>query len=279
MRKFYFILMALFCATALFTGCSDDDDDKKGNGQGAGNGGSGVEVLSRKIARMVVSYSDEDHDNTFLFAYDTKGRLSKITEIYGSNSSGDVTDFTYGDDKITITADGNKEASVIQLKDGRAASFVEYDGTNYRLEYTYSYAGKYLSKAICKDFVKFNSEWKEDGSGISTFTVKDGNLVSLNYVYTYEGGTEENESTLEMSNVNNNTNIDLYGMIMDEKVFLLCVAGDRYQKLPAKVTTKEEGGKDNVTVYSYEVDKEGYITKFTMTEADGYKMVYTITYE
>ncbi len=48
MKKFYFALMALFCATALFTGCSDDDDDEKGNGQGSGNG-SGVEILSKKI--------------------------------------------------------------------------------------------------------------------------------------------------------------------------------------------------------------------------------------
>lgn len=278
MRKFYFILMALFCTT-LFMGCDKDDDDDNGNGQGAGNGGSGVVVLAKKISKIVSSHNGTP-ETTYLYAYDGPGRLTKITKTYRGSTDEDVTNITYGDNKITLTSKDN-EVSVITLKDGRATSFVDYDGSDYRSEYAYTYAGKYLSKAVCKDFQKNNTTWEEDGSDESTYTVKDGNL--LNVVYSYNYGVDDtgkSTMTLEMSNIDNNTNIDLYGFMMDDEVFLLCTVGDRYKKLPAKITDQEEGEKDDVTTYSYKTDKDGYITEMTETEDNGkYVTVYTITYE
>lgn len=278
MRKFYFILMVLFCTT-LFMGCDKDDDDDNGNGQGAGNGGSGVVVLAKKISKIVSSHNGTP-GTTYFYAYDGNGRLTKITETYQGSTSEDVTNITYGDNKITLTSNG-KEASVITLKDGRATSFLDYDGSDYRSEYTYTYAGKYLSKAVCKDFEKNKDTWESDGSDESTYTVKDGNL--LNVVYSYNYGVDDtgkSTMTLEMSNTDNNTNIDLYGFVMSDELFLLCTVGDRYKKLPAKITDQEEGEKDDVTTYSYKTDKDGYITEMTETEDNGkYVTVYTITYE
>lgn len=269
--------MALFCTT-LFMGCDKDDDDDNGNGQGAGNGGSGVVVLAKKISKIVSSHNGTP-ETTYLYAYDGNGRLTKITETYRGSTSEDVTNITYGDNKITLTSKDN-EVSVITLKDGRATSFVDYDGSDYRSEYAYTYAGKYLSKAVCKDFQKNNATWEEDGSDESTYTVKDGNLLNVINSYNYGvDNTGKYSTSLEMSNTDNNTNIDLYGFVMGDEVFLLCTVGDRYKKLPAKVTGQEEGEEDDVTTYSYKTDKDGYITEMTETEDGNDVTVYTITYE
>ena len=94
MKKFYFALMALFCATALFTGCSDDDDDEKGNGQGSGNG-SGVEILSKKIVKIISHNETESEKFITLFQYDANNRLSKMTDIEEDGTETEVTDIIY----------------------------------------------------------------------------------------------------------------------------------------------------------------------------------------
>lgn len=278
MRKFCFILMALLCTTAMFIGCSDDDDDDNGNGQGAGNGGSGVMVLPKKVSKIVTSHNGLQA-MTDLFAYDAKGRLTKITDTEYGDKREYITNITYGDNKITLSK--GDEPSVITLKDGKAISYIDYDGSNRRSEYTYTYSGKYLSKAVCKDFKKNNDTWENDGSDEANYTVKDGNL--LNMVYSYNNGIDDTGKgtiTYEMSNIDNNTNIDLYGYVMAEDVFLLCAVGDRSKKLPAKVVDQEEGEEADVTTYTYKTDKEGYITEITETEDDGkYVTEYAITYE
>lgn len=279
MRRFSFILMALFCTTTLFTACSDDDDDKDGgNGKGEGNGGSGVDVLSKKVSKIVSSHNGVE-ETTCLFAYDANERLSKITETR-NGSTGKVTNITYGDNQITLSVEGRNEPTVIKMKDGRAVSSVEYYGNDDRSEYTYAYSGKYLSKIACKDFTKNNETWEEDGSDESTLTVKDGNLMGI--VSTYDYGEEETgtcTTTFEMSNTDNNANIDLYGFMMEDNILLLCVAGDRFKKLPAKYTDQEEGEQPDVTTFAYEVNQEGYVTKITQTEDGRYVTVYSVTYE
>lgn len=279
MRKFSFVLMALFCATALFTACSDDDDDKdSGNGKGEGNGGSGVEVLSNKVSKIVSSHDGVER-RTYLFAYDANERLSKITETT-NGSTNRVTNITYGDNQITLSVEGQDEPTVIKMKDGRVVSSVEYYGNDYRSEYAYAYSGKYLSKITCKDFTKNNETWKEAGSDESTLTVKDGNLMGI--VSTYDYGEEDAgtvTATFEISNTANNANIDLYGFVTEDNVLLLCVAGDRFKKLPAKYTDQEEGEQSDVTTFAYEVNQDGYVTKITQTEDGSYVTVYSVTYE
>lgn len=270
--------MALLCSIALFTGCSDDDGDDKGNGQGAGNGGSGVEVVNKKISK-IVSTLNGSQGTTYLYAYDGNGRLTKITEASKGSTSDDVTNITYGNNKITLTINEN-ESSVITLKDGKATSFVDYDGSNYRSEYAYTYSGNYLSKTVCKDFEKKNETWENDGSDESIFTMNAGNLIQMVNSYDYgPNNTGKSTTTLEISNIDNNTNIDLYGLIMGDDAFLLCAVGDRYKKLPAKVTKQEEGGNADIMTYSYKTDKDGYIIEMTETGERNYVMVYTITYE
>ena len=56
------------------------------------------------------------------------------------------------------------------------------------------------------------------------------------------------------------------------------VVGDRFKKLPVKIISTDEG-KEDITTYTYEVDKDGYITKIIekMDNEDGY--TFEITYE
>ncbi len=278
MKKFYFALMALFCATALFTGCSDDDDDEKGNGQGSGNG-SGVEILSKKIVKIISHNETESEKFITLFQYDANNRLSKMTEIEEDGTEKEVTDIIYEDNKITITTTSTENKSVIQLRDGKAVSYIEYwEGD--RIDFVYNYSGKYLSNYTAKYFRERNS-WREEGVANVVYTVKDANLEEMSYVYTSHYDEDANEKVsnkFELGVLDNNTNLNLYSFILDDNTFLFDVVGDRFKKLPVKIISTDEG-KEDITTYTYEVDKDGYITKIIekMDNEDGY--TFEITYE
>lgn len=282
MRKFYFILTALFCA-ALFTSCTDDDkDDEGGNGQGGENGGSGVVILPKKVTKIVLTESGSEEE-TWHCTYDDKDRVSTITTTYRGNPSGIVKKITYTDSKITITEENNVPME-IKLENGRAVSSSEYEGVNYNTQGTYSYSDNYLSKFIKKVVnvdVNDNS-WKEYLTDSSTFVVTNGNLESVDYYYYFdEDEKEKGVMTFELNNDrDNNLSLDLYGLVIGEDVILLGLTGNRYKKMPSKVTYNEEiENKTYVVNYSYKVDEEGYITEMTEDTGDDQVFVYTITYE
>lgn len=288
MRKFCFILTALFCA-ALFTSCTDDDkDDEGGNGQGGGNGGSGVVILPKKVKEIVVSYksrySSQEHiDRTTLYAYDAQERVSSITTTEPGNTTSRVKSFTYTDNKITIEEENN-EPIIIELKDGRAVSSSEYEGEKYIIQGSYTYSGNYLSKLI----KKVVNEDVNDGSmqnylrDSSIFVVKDGNLDSVDYYYYYYDENEKQKGIMSYvinNERDNNVNLDLYGLLIGEDVILLNLTGTRYRKLPSLLTDRDElSDKTDVTHYSYKVE-EGYITKITEAMEGEDEYFYTITYE
>lgn len=282
MRKFYFILTVLFCA-ALFTSCTDDDkDDEGGNGQGGENGGSGVVILPKKVKEIVLTDCGREEE-TWHYTYDDKDRVSTITTTYRDNPSGIVKKITYTDSKITI-AQENNEPMEIKLENGLAVSSSEYEGVNYNTQGTYIYSDNYLSKFIKKVVnvdVNDNS-WKEYLTDSSTFVVTNGNLESVDYYYYFdEDEKEKGIMTFEINNDrDNNSNLNLYGLVIDEEVILLGLTGNRFKKMPSKVIYKEEIENKTYEVnYSYKVDKEGYITEMTEDRGDEQVFVYTITYE
>ena len=287
MKKFNVLFTALLCASVMFVGCSDDDDNENGgNGEGAGNGGSGVIVKPKKVVQVIETYTREDGGNTgsskdtTLYAYDAEGRLSKITELSGDLSNReDVSNITYASDKITITDVPNSSTdvstpSIIELKDGRAIKTTS-NSTNYSSEVAYSYSGKYISEIISK-YTEIYDGQEHIYMDTMIYSVKDGNLVN----YIYSDKDDDDISTMEMSSVDNNMNIDLvYGDIAEigDGATLLCVTGDRFKKLPAKETYKD--GKEEYSItYTYGQDKDGYVTKITVIDG-GSTNVYEITYE
>lgn len=279
--KWMFCLVAAVGLTLSFSACSDDDneDDTQGNGQGAGNGGSGVTVLAKKVSKIVEK--EGQSETTYLFSYDSEGKLLKI--FRGENEV--EKEFRYETNKISIYRN-NELRGEITLKDGKAVSEKGIYGADEYSLYTYTYNGNYIAKMHEDSYYKGEKEY----AGTSTFVVKDKNLVGVNYVED-DDPTDIDNIALEPSGIANNANIDFYGWVMEEDSWLLCVLGNRFQNLPAKTTNtwkdEEQDGSVKelkaVTTYTYEVDKDKYVTKITETYTDEEERsetkTYTITYE
>lgn len=258
--------MAAFCATTMFTACSDDDDnDFEGNGEGAGNGGSGVIVQPKKVAK-IISYEDGQIQDTYLFSYDSEGKLNKVINKYGSgeNVYEEEKTYTYSSDKIIIK-EGDEE-TVIQMKDGKAISYSEKDGSNYEYNYSFTYSGNYLYQVKSQEKHLQNGEWTLSSEGTDTYTVKNGNLSAVKSVWREGKEQDVTNATIQYGNVANNANIDLGFICLDmecEDLMMLCLLGTRYQNLPASLSSKDDEGWSYKVDLSYEV-KEGYVTKITI---------------
>ena len=244
----------MLCAMACFTACSDDDDNNGGgNGNGAGNGGSGVEVKERKLVRVEEQEGNDGTKYITHFAYDSEGRLSKITESPEDGSYEDEQTVTYGDGQITVAGEYDEDVYVLN-GDGDVQT-LSYDYEEDREDCTYTYSNGYLSRITYAYYEYVDGEWvKEESEEVTEYVVSDGNLSKV-FSNDYN---EEYEMTVEMSSTPNNMNIDyLYDQWLgSESEFLLCIAGKRYQNLPARITW--EG---YARTYEYTVDGDGYVTK------------------
>lgn len=243
-------------------------------------GGEGVTILPKKITEIVLTDS-KNKKKTFLYTYDSKGRVLTITTASEGNQTPSVRNFTYTDSKITIAKENN-EPTVIELKNGCAISSIEYEGEKYNIQKSYDYSGNYLSKLIKKEVnidVNDNS-WQKLISDSLIFVVKDSNLQNIDYYYLNENKKAKDMMSFEINNDRyNNTNLDLYGLIINEDAILLGLTGIRYKNMPLKITEINElEYQNNVTTYSYKVDK-GYITEMTEDRGNNQIFVYTISYE
>ena len=271
MKKLTWMVGAMLCAMMCFTACSDDDDNNGGgNGNGAGNGGSGVEVKERKLVRVEEQEGNDGTKYITHFAYDSEGRLSKITESPEDGSYENEKTVTYGDGRITVA--GEYEEDVYVLNGDGYVQTLSYDYEEDREDCTYTYSNGYLSQITYTYYRNEDGEWvKEEDSDTEEYVVSDGNLSKV-FSNDYN---EEYEMTVEMSSTPNNMNIDyLYDQWLgSENEFLLCIAGKRYRNLPARVT---DG--DDVTTYEYTVDGDGYVTK-AVEKYGNYTYTYWFYYE
>lgn len=281
MKKIKLIMFALFCMTALFTGCSDDDGDgnDEGNGNGAGNGGAGVTVLPKKISKIVAE--ETNSRDTIYYKYDSENRLTKI--ISASKYNKTTSNIAYASDKITITEQGSSDTpQTITLRNGRATESTEYY-SKYRFIYTLEYSSNgYISKMSSSEEEKINNEWIKETPFINECHINNGNLQSVT-------SKEEEEGTMafEYGNTPNNTNIDLWEFIINsDDMSLLCVMGTRFKNLPSKASTSYKDGNTTFKItetYTYEVNADNYVTKMTVlteeTEETPQTKTYTITYE
>lgn len=244
-------------------------------------GGEGDAHLSKKITEIVLTDSEHKKE-TFLYTYDSKGRVLTITTTSQEDLTPRIRNFVYTDSRITITEENN-EPSVIELKNGCAISSIEYEGEKHKIQKSYAYSGNYLSKLIKKEMNKeVNTDsWQELISDSLIFVVKDSNVQRIDYYYFNENKPAMDKMSFEISsNRYNNTNLDLYGLLINEDAILLGLTGTRYKNMPSKVTeVKEPGYQNNVTAYSYKVDDKGYITEITEDRGNNQIFVYTISYE
>lgn len=273
MKKFYLWMMSAFCAATVLIGCSDNDDNgNSGNGNGAGDGGSGVTVLPKKVAKIQYLDDNGKPDDIYLFQYGTDGRLIKMINQWGpaGHLQEDEKTFSYGNDKITITEDD--EVTEIQMKDGRAISYTEKDGSDWEYTCSFSYSGNYLSQTEYTEKHLVNGEWGVVDHETNTYTTKDGNLVATKSVGEEGSKRVITNTTIEYGNVANNANIDLGYLCNDAidegKLLMLCILGNRYQNLPSKLVMQDDDGWSYTAAYFYEVDQDGYVVKITCNSAE-----------
>ena len=277
MKKNYFLMIALFCAS-LFVACTDEDDDNGGKEEepgieipdGNGNeGGESVEILPKKITK-IVGYEDGSEFVEFVFEYDSDGRLIEQTV------DGDwIVEIDYPTDTQVVASSSSGGEQTFYLEDGKATTCVQEAYFDFEREYVYS--GGYLSRI------------DEDGDVLLDIDVEDGELVAIS--------DDDVENTFTLSDVDNNAQIDLYGFIlsyvigyMDDEVemdFYLGVTGERYRHLPSKIFGYSDDPSLEYTLsmtFDYEVDDEGYVTEIEVTYRDGYNSgevtdTYTEVYE
>lgn len=247
-KRLWLLVATVICTSAVFISCSDDepgnDEGQDGGNAGIGNGGTGVEVLPKKVTRIV--------EKTFYtyyydFFYDEENRLVNISGRDGrSDEYSDKINIVYEKDSINvkrISRDELQDEYGIKLKNGKATK----NSTVDNLYYDYSDNG-YLKAIRCP-----SERYTEQ------FTINDGVLTSI-----YIPQDDETKTITPDMEIENNTNVDLYGFEYiypstgNDYAILLCATGKRIKYLP-----KKWEDPSSVLEYSYEINSEGYITKIT----------------
>ncbi len=239
------LLAVLVCVN--FTACSGDDDSVEGGGVVAGG---------KKLAKLVMTYSD--YSETYTFSYDSKDRLINVISTVEREGERYTSDYQliWGDDAIKIserygedvdyyTATLNK--GLVQRMDVNSGNY-----NNYCIM-TYNQA-KRLVKGEEKDDYEVNAIWDGD------------KLMSIS-----EDGYE---TTFVYQETQNKGYFPFYSMLMDIiKCDVLYMAhpelcGMRTTQLPASwtITNRNETETMNAT---YEFNKDGYISKMNIKTGDG----------
>ena len=127
---------------------------------------------------------------------------------------------------------------------------------------THIYSNGYLAKTTCV--------WGDDGSGTTTYTWSNGNMVKEVSEWEYNNTHSETTYTYTYGNVENKLNVNIFNDFYD--VELLVFNGTRIKNLPTSYTWSD----GETETYSYTYDDDGYPIKRVTN--DGGSSVTTITY-
>ena len=258
MKTFRFIGMALFAILMCvnFASCSSSDDDpteEKEEGE--------VVVSGKKLVKIVGTSKDSSDSETYTFKYDNKGRLIEATESYqeGSYKDTDTYQFIWGDDAIKVIINPTYNYT-LTLNNGLVQNSNLDDENGV---FTYNNSNR---------FIKYSSKSKYD----TCSAIWDGDkLVSIsNY---------DNEATLTYSSSCKKGYFPFIATMItydaDAILFMAHpeIAGMRTNQLPTSITWTDNYGSETST-FTYEFDKEGYISKIVGEETfDGSTETYTYT--
>lgn len=246
--------------------------------------GGDVEILPKRISKIIESWEDEDEKNgigknIYEYSYDDKGRITslKVTEE-GETKPWEST-YTYSSNQLVIKEIGSdNQTETYTIENGRATHYKRtYPDNKDWEDFEFKYNGDYLSqiKGVVGDY-------KGEHPVTEDFVFTGGKLIQYKWM-----GDEEN-ATLDFTYGQqlNNLNLDLFGMMelsdgmYIEDLFLYGITGKRSVYLPEKVKVSgfdEDGKYEYPVFFKYEV-KDNYITKVIMDE-DGEKCEYEIFYE
>ncbi len=319
MKRIFIVLVAALFAfsscdvLAGLSGGGDDveqpggDAEEPGDGEESGDGQDkpvvSVDVLSRKLTRILVPGGSQDDYTEISFTYDDSGRLVKMKECsYRGDLNGDgmideddirvaESIYSYSDDAVTVVkneTDQEGYTTVFTLQDGKVVrSENDYEKFNYIYDENHYLVG-----------------YDRDASAYGVLCaaklgVKDGTVVdfSCEVEFIEEKETDRNEGSLVPGKHENNLNIDLYPIFvyMGETLYseflpVFMVSGiSRYKYLPERVPYKcsyvsedGSGSEEREENYQYEMDgdyikKVVYTTKYSEDNTE--TVVYEFTYE
>ena len=217
MKQFKFLAMAFFAMVMSIglVACSSDDDDN--------NGGNSTKKLVK-----IVSNGD-GKENTYIFSYDTNGKLKSYDDGYDTYS------FNWSDDKISITSINGESITC-----GLVNNLVR-NSTKFNTRYTYNDNNK-LSN-VTTQYNAYSYKW--DGDKI---------IKCENKIYSYSGKTCKGFNPVIFE-----TDI-FYG----NDWFITCpeLVGARSNQLPDGFKYKDDNNTE--AKITYEFDSEGYVTEFTI---------------
>lgn len=278
MKKINFIGTSLLTVMLVMnlTACSSEDNDGKDD-NGENNSFAQKYITYREFTD---NYPNQDPSSYIATAtYDSKNRLIKIIEKIDETSGTLTIDYS-NQTMVYIGYIGGKEeeedgavlhfklnnkgfiSELVNDQEGERASFT-YDNNGYLISSTVTYNDYDSGKKITETT---KNEWK-DGNLIS-ITSNDNALSTVNYTY---------------SSILNKGNIQpYYGaydnsfwiMVPSERIADIIISnrllGNLSKNLPATLVNKE-GGDIDVSKFTYQLDKSGYVQTMTSedTNSDG----------
>ena len=262
MKTLRLIGMALLAVilSVGFTACSDDDD----SGQ-QGNGNNGLKLSSYTFIEH------EDGDGGYYgyeFEYDEQGRVSKA--VYSDEDYSDRTTVEYNGNSIIATnSDGHKDVCTLNSKGQIENSVCTSYGYTSTYQYTYDGNG-YLTNI-------YRVEEDDD----YRFTWENGNLVKAEMYGTI--------TTIEYTDIPSSKGGQALFFLNDVTLDIDCdilhilgnfgYMGKVPQNMPASMTYTDKYGDTDLTEFSYETGKDGYISNinFKMNGNSVYDM--TLSWE
>lgn len=240
------LFMAIIMCMSTIISCGDDDEQTGGGGNGTNS--------SKHIVKMEYKYYNSYGEETWLFLYDSKGRIVDVDE--GS----DQIHYTYSDNTIKSFKSSSKYygnhtytlSNGLIIRDDYRVDAHNYGTTNY----TYDKDGYLISIS------------SEDGDGdqvnrdVHRVEWENGNITKI-----IHNDDHEHEHIFEYTNLPwpRNWFMDIDGLSVDEYLTPLGVWGKTPKNLPSKVVYNYY-----IDIYDYTIEN-GMITKMIHTWQSPYE--------
>ena len=254
MKTFRILGMALSAVLMCvnLASCSSDDDPTGEKDE------NGVVNSGKKIAKIVSE--SEEWKETITFSYDDKGRLIQSTEIdeYDGEKRTRSCQYIWGDDVVKVNHEEGFSYT-FTLKNGLIQSCDDgttftYNNSNRLIKYEEpGYKSTYTTTAI----------W--DGDKLMSISDEDDD-----YTYTYGETCKKGFCPSFAVMIYD----DFYGLFYVHPELL----GARSNHLPATETCKY-GNEIETETFTYNFDKEGYVSKIIVKLMDGATETCSITWE
>lgn len=258
MKTFRMLGMALIAIvlSANFASCSKEDTPEKEE--------NGIIVGDKKLTRLSITT-----DAYVSFTYDDKGRLIKAEEVDGSDYSFTET-MIWGDNAVKISTKELYEGE--EYNDNYTLPIVNGLVQSYsfnKSQYTpiYNQSNKLIEWGKERD----NTTIIWDGDKLVSATKNYYDHV-YDYTFTYEKSCKKGHYPL----LSNLADVGHGFFIYFAHPELL---GLRTTQLPASLTYIYDNNSPEKTIFSYELDKQGYISKIITKGENSEPYTYTLTWE